>query len=530
MLIVTATAENVQCPDCRQLTTAIHSRYTRHVADLSVVGLSLQMHLHVRKFFCHNPECPRKIFVERLTPFIDVYARRTTRLRHALEQVGLDLGGEGSARLSTKQGMSISHDTLLRCVRAIPETEVKTPRALGVDDWARRKGQTYGTILVDLEAHQPIDLLPDREAETLATWLQNHPGVEVITRDRAGAFAEGAQRGAPNARQVADRFHLLQNLRDAVQRFMDRRQQLLRQVVVPDGATITNTSESVEHSEIPSAFSSKESVPPVTQTELRRQQSRARRHARYSEVQRLGVGGLSVRKIARQLKIGRHTVERFLSSDSFPERARIPGKVSILDPYLRHLTQQMREGQTNGMQLWREICSHGYKGSRSLVSRWVAHHRDLAPSKSPSEQKMKSRGRPPYAKPSPSAVGIRRLSARQAAWLVVRHPDDLDDEQKQTLTRLENLSPEVQTMYPLVQEFGQMVRTRDAKSFDPWLENVRKSKVRELVSFANSLDRDRTAVVAGLELPYSNGQVEGQVNRLKLIKRSMYGRGTRSCR
>lgn len=525
-LTVTATAPQVQCRQCAQVTTAIHSHYTRCVTDLSVVGLPLQMHLHVRKFFCHNPRCSRKVFAERLTPFIQVYARRTTRLRQTLEQVGLDLGGEGGARLSTKQGIGVSHDTLLRWVRAIPEPEVKTPRVLGVDDWARRKGQTYGTILVDLETHQPIELLPDREADTLATWLQHHPGIEIITRDRAGAFAEGAQQGAPTARQVADRFHLLQNLRDTAQRFMDRHQSLLRQVVAgPAEEAVTEPTESSEKSALPGDLPSKQPDPALTRRELRRQESRSRRQNRYSDVQRLKQEGLSVRAIARQPKMSRHTVGRFLTTDTFPERAHPPRKTSILDPFVPYLTEQMSAGQSNGMQLWREICAKGYKGSRPLVSRWVAQHRHLALMNSVGEPKRKIRGRPPRAKPTMHGAPIPPLSARQAAWLVVRHPNNLDDEQRKTLERLRELSDDVQALYPLAQEFAQMVRTRNAQSLDPWLQRARESKVREIVSFANSLDRDRLAVLAGLELPYSNGQVEGQVNRLKLIKRSMYGRG-----
>ncbi len=169
----------------------------------------------------------------------------------------------------------------------------------------------------------------------------------------------------------------------------------------------------------------------------------------------------------------------------------------------------MSAGQTNGMQWWREICAQGYKGSRPLVSRWVARHRHLAPVNSSDEPERKIRGRPPRAKPAGLGGPIVPLSARQAAWLVVLHPDDLDDEQRKTLARLFELSSDVQAFYPLAQEFTQMVRTRDAISFDPWLLCARESKVRELVRFAKSLDRDHAAVSAGLELPYSNGQVEG---------------------
>ena len=515
-------------PQCAQLTAAIHSRYTRRVADLSVVGARIQMNLHVRKFFCRNPECSRKIFAERLTPFLNAYARRTSRLRETLEQIGLDLGGEAGARLATKQSLPISHDSLLRWLRALPESELQTPRVLGVDDWAKRKGQTYGTILVDLERHQPIELLPDREADTLALWLQAHPGIEIITRDRAGAFAEGAQRGAPNAQQVADRFHLLQNLRDAVQRLMDRQQRVLHQVAQTHmrTETISNAENLSENSKEITTIDLPTTSPALTPIEQRRHRSRARCEARFAEVHQLKQEGLSERAIARKLKMSRHTVQRFLAADGFPERAQPTRKASILDRYIPYLEQQLRAGHTDGTGLWREIRAKGFRGSRPLVSRWVARHRDLAPPKSSAPQGHKSSERQRRAKNATPSSPIQPLSARLATWLVVRYPDDLDDEQQQMLKRLCELSTEVQSIYPLVQEFSQMVRTHSAKSFDTWRERVRESKVRELVNFAKSLERDRAAVLAGLELPFSNGQVEGQVNRLKLIKRSMYGRGS----
>ncbi len=524
-LTVTATAEQVNCPQCAQPTAAIHSHYQRRVADLPCVGLRVQLNLQVRKFFCRNPECSRKIFTERLTPFVQVYACRTSRLRETLEQAALDLGGERGAGLATKQGMPISHDTLLRWTRTLPNSEVKTPRVLGVDDWALRKGQTYGTLLVDLERHQPIDLLPDREADTLAAWLERHPGVEIISRDRAGAYAEGAFRGAPSAQQVADRFHLLQNLREAMQRLMDRQQKVLRQVAVSTGTpgmALEPISEQNGPNPIPEGLASN---PAPTRLEERRQQSRTRRQARYAEVQALKQGGCSVRAIARRLKMSRHTVERFLATDTFPERARPPRKSSLLNRHVPYLTQRMQAGQRNGMQLWRDLRTQGYTGSRPLVSRWVAQHRHLSPADPVSRHQPKTRGRPPRAKSSGPAELVPRLSARRVAWLLVRRSDELDDDQRQTLTRLRQLSPEAQTIYPLAQEFVEMVRTRSGQSLDSWLHRARESKVREVVSFANSLERDKAAVRAGLSLPYSNGQVEGQINRLKLIKRSMYGRG-----
>jgi transposase len=186
--------------------------------------------LTVRKFFCPNPTCPRQIFAEQFPDLVPAYARLTTRLREALVAFGLATCGEVASRLAPRLGMQVAASTLLRRVRAVPVSQAGKVRVLGVDDFAWKKGQTYGTILVDLELHRPIDLLPDRSQETLEAWLRAHREVEIISRDRAGEYAAAARKGAPQAQQVADRFHLLLNLRDGLKKLMARKQACLPEV------------------------------------------------------------------------------------------------------------------------------------------------------------------------------------------------------------------------------------------------------------------------------------------------------------
>lgn len=222
--IVTTIAEEAECPLCHRCSARVHSRYVRSVADLPWLGCAVRLQLHVRRFFCPNQDCPQQIFTERLPSVVEPYARRTTRLTDVFTLLGFALGGEAGRKLAEGMGLCTSPDTLLRLIRAQPEEQAPTPRVLGVDDFSFCKRKSYGTILLDLEKRIPIDILPDREAATLKKWLEDHPGVEIISRDWGGPYADGARQGAPKARQVADRFHLLMNLSETMKSFFLNKQ------------------------------------------------------------------------------------------------------------------------------------------------------------------------------------------------------------------------------------------------------------------------------------------------------------------
>jgi transposase len=508
-LHVTSTQQLVPCPVCAVFTARVHSRYTRTLADLPWGPARVRWQLRVRKFMCANGQCPRRIFTERLPEVVAPWARRTRRLVAWLLAIGLALGGAAGVRLSQRVGCTLSRQTLLRLIRRLPLAGDRTPRVLGVDDFALRTRQTYGTVLIDLERRQPVALLPDREAETLAQWLRAHPGVEVITRDRARAYADGARQGAPEATQVADRFHLLQNLVEA-----------LEQVFHTHRTALAAVNDAIRRQGVPLADGTiAVAVPPSPPTgQEKTAQRRARRVECHQQVWALRERGWPGHAIAAHLGIGKSTVFRDLRTPTLPERTRRAGRGrSLLNPYKPYLLERWNAGCCDALRLYGELQQRGYPGSYPTVARYVQRLRQA--------QGQPPRPRPP--RPSLPVVAEPRhplLTARQAAWLVVRRAAPRDEEATQPLAQLRAQHAEVAEAIDLAQDFAQLVRQRQPQALDPWLARAAKSAVGAFQRFAKGLRDDYDAIKAGVTLPWSNGPVEGQITRLKLLKRQMFGR------
>ncbi len=500
------------CPDCEQSATRVHSRYTRTLADLPQGGTPVRLVLQVRRFFCRSEACLRLTFVEQIPTVTARHAQHTVRLNETLTLLGLALGGEGGARIVDRLAMRVSPDTLLRRVRQLAAPASATPRVLGVDDFAMRKGRTYGTILCDLERRCPLDLLPDRSADTLATWLAAHPGVEIISRDRASAYAEGASRGAPQAVQVADRFHLVKNLGDAVESMLQRHRPHLQRTTLPGDAS---TPDLAAAPSLPAPTApARVNLGSPCRAETARLERRVRRLERYTQVIVLREQGLNLPTIAARLGVSRRTVTRFLAADSFPERKRRTSGPGQLDPYVPYLVARWDAGCHNATQLWRELCAQGYVHSRALVFNYVTRLRK-------DERPLQTSQTPAVP---PERVAVQRSSPREAKWLFLRHPTALDVAEQGDLAALHQRGGELATTYVLTQGFTEMVRGRKVEMLESWLTAAQASAVPELRSLANGIERDKAAVIAGLTLPWSQGPVEGHVNRLKLIKRQMFGR------
>jgi transposase len=329
------------------------------------MGCAVHLELHTRRFFCLNKECTRQIFTERLPSVVAPYARRTTRLTDIFTLIGFALGGEAGKRLVTGMGLCASPDTLLRHIHAASETSHPTPRVLGVDDFSFRRRISFGTILIDLEKRVPVDLLPDRESETFAQWLTEHPGVEIISRDRGGDYAKGGKKGAPNAKQVADRWHLLKNLSETMQDFFLRKQPQLKAATQPPEASSTSPEEAVCD------------LPWYT-GQSKRQEEKSRQYhqervERYHTIHELASKQVDVTSIAQQVGLSRQGVYNYLRMQQPPERTRIhqPGR-SNLDSYKEYLIKRWNEGCRNAQLLYREIKVQGYTGSNTAVGRFIA--------------------------------------------------------------------------------------------------------------------------------------------------------------
>ena len=447
----------------------------------------------MRRFFCDQKTCSRKIFAERLPDLTRVNARATTRFVQGLAEFGFALGGRAGAQLGARLGWRQSRSTILRTLHRLPERQPAAPRLLGVDDWAFRRRAIYGTILLDLETHTPVDLLPDRTAETLATWQRTHPGVQLISRDRAGEYAQGAKKGTPKAIQVADRFHLAKNLSEVVERLLSHYRPVLRQIRYRPTAPGSSDPLAVR------------SLRPARQR--RKQEVLQAKLARAEQVRGLLAQGKTQLAVARELHLHRKTVALYAKAQSITPVSQ-PARSGMLAPFTRYLLTRWQTGEHNGVGLYREIVAQGSTGSRMTVERFLLGLRDL-----------ERQGHLPTVLAAPI-----ELTPHRAVGLLLKRADERTEEEAQALHRLGQIHPDLQRTQWIMQQFLQMLRERQGYELDQWLAAAFHSGIPEWRAFVRKLRQDHDAVQAGLILKWSNGLVEGHINHLKFVKRSMYGR------
>lgn len=492
VMLLRASRTEVCCPGCGTRSRRVHSRYLRTLSDLPWEGVAVAIRLRTRRFFCTEVRCRKRIFTEPLPATVSRYGRRTCRSREALDGIAMALGGAAGSRLARQLGLLADRSTLLRLLRRRGTGQApSTPRVLGIDDWAWRKGRRYGTILCDLERGTVIDLLPDRERGTVERWLSAHPGVEILSRDRDTEYAQAAHRAAPQATQVADRWHLLRSCSDALKASLPPYYGLLKQLA----------DDRVPPSPLPVPV-----IPcltgPLSPAKIEaKRRNRERRYARYLEVIERVKQGRSDGQIARELGMDRSTVVRWRQTGAYPERQDVP-RPRQADDFSDYLQQRWDEGCRSGTALWVELRQRGFCGGKELVRIWIRRRYGL-PSNRP---------RTPHLRPLPL-----RSTARRWMWLLLN--DSVRG--RKMLAELHEQAPELAANAEAAQEFFRILRERDLPAWPRWLEQARHTS---LAGFATHLQRDEAAVLSALQLPWSNGPVEGHVHRLKLIKRQMYGR------
>jgi transposase len=543
---VGCTLKSAACPLCQQSSERIHGSYGRTVADVPCGGRRVTLALTVRKFVCRTPDCPRKIFTERLPALVQSYARMTNRLSETLQTLGFATCGEVGERLVPKLGMQVSGPTLLRCMRTRSCPAPSSVRILGIDDWSWKKGVTYGTILVDLELRKPIELLPDRTAKTSQAWLRTHPEVEIVSRDRGGDYAAAAKKGAPQAQQVADRFHLLQNLRERLKEVMDRKQGCLPEIeehasdAIPAKVRgmkdkgIHKMAEPQAEPEPEKHYRTRSASPNqrpegVRYDEFQKQVRRDKRLSGYEDVRTLMEQGHAPRAIARKLKLARATVSKFAQAEEYPElhHPKRGKKRSLLDPYKRYILDRWQQGCTNGVQLYDEIKARGFTGSTPLLRMFLAdlrkkHQEAGSASVLTLDASTQAIDIPPSLPPKPRIPC--RMSATRASWLFVSQAGKLNEKQNQHVGQIRAGHSDLERAYQLSQEFVMMLSERREADLDAWLTQAERSGLPEFKKMANGIRQDYAAVKAALSSEWSNGQVEAQVNCLKQKPRIVFGR------
>jgi transposase len=493
VIMARARAEQSACHRCGVSSSRVNSRYRRRLADVAPAGRPVVIDLEVRRFFCGNTECKQHTFAEQVPALTQRYQHRTSLLRGLLEAVALALAGRAGARLASALGIAVSRSTLIRLIRALPDPVTGQVTVLGVDDFAKRRGHCYATILIDMDTHRPIDVLEDRQAATFTDWLEQHPGVQVICRDRAGAYAEGGRDGAPEAIQVADRFHLWQNLCGAVEK-----------TVTACRTDLHEPAPEPRNEEPAGPAGQAPAAPACPGRSLSEGRLAIRSRERHAAIHDLLAQGHNLTQICQMLGLTRNTVRKFARAAT-PEHV-ITGPrphTSGLDRFAGYLHQRWNQGCTDAAALHAEITAQGYQGGKRSVRRYLQPLRATLTT----------------ADPAPPPPTVREVTR----W-ITSHPDHLTEEETAQLAKIKARSPQLAATASHVTTFAEMMTDRHGEHLPAWIAAVDHDDLPHLHSFTRGIRHDQAAVTNGLTLPYSSGPVEGNICRVKALKRQMYGR------
>src|ERR1051326_53540 len=503
-ITLASTASSARCPGCNLPSTRLHSHYQRTVIDVPCAGRQVTFRVQTQKWRCLDITCARRVFAERLDPFIRVSARMTPRLNQALEQIGAATSGEGGTRLAEHLSMTTSPTTLLRRVLAVPDPVLPPPKKIGLDEWAYRRGRRYGTIIVDLERHRVVDLLPDREVATVVAWLQQHPTVELVSRDRSREFARAIALGAPQAIQVLDRWHVLKNLTELLPPILGRCFAELRRALQRAQEVLPAEPVSAHPAQFPSPWT----AAPSQQAEARRLARQQERNARYTQMRSLREWGWTSEEIAAQLRMNPRTVRHWLRT--FHTDTRYGKRAHPFDRFAPYVWERWQQGCHNGTLLWEELVAQGYKGSLKSVYQFLRPLRQgLRPESPALDASAAARPSSPDRTHLPLRTPLDRYALTQVHWLLIRDPEGLTASEREHVTWLCNQQETLATLYALVQAFRRLVKERRGNELEVWARACETSGIRELKRFATHLRTEWDPAVAGLTLkdkPGANGR------------------------
>ncbi len=475
---IRAVSHSAGCPTCGTNSTRIQSRYSRRASDLPIAGRHVDLTILVRRFWCDAVLCGTRIFAERFgDSVLASRSRRTGRLETIVHHLGLALGGRPAAAFVNRLMVPVSNDTLLRVVRRKARVPTETLTVIGIDDFAWKRNHRYGTIICDLERRRPVLLLPDREQATSQDWLKDHPSIQIVARDRGGGYGEAVAKALPGAEQVADRWHLMEN---ASRAFLDAVQKSMRNIRSAIGSSIVDPKL-------------------LTRAEKLQYDGYIRRQDMNEAILALSKQGVPIRQIVKRVGHSRKLVRSVLRGER-EDIFRI--RESSLETYLPWLDSQWEGGARNATAVWRKLQTRGFRGCLGVVTEW-----------------MRRRKRSEKADQSGLA---RTPSARTIAQLMTIERDHLAKADTLIVAAIEDKVPSVADAREIIADFHQMVRAKAIDRFVPWLARAKESLV---ASFACGITKDQAAVRNAIVSSWSNGQTEGQITKLTLVKRQMYGRG-----
>ncbi len=466
------------CPTCGGRSGRVHSIHRRRLLDLPSHGHVVELSVRVRRFRCPARHCPRQTFTEALPPEIAGRSgRRTARLDGLARDLGITLGGRPAAALARRLMLPMGKDTLLRAIRSQPPPDAVAARVIGIDEWAWRRRRRYGTLVCDLERRRVLDLLPDREPATVKAWLPSNPGIRVVARDRAGGFAGAIAEAAPQATQVADRWHLMENASAAFLRAVRSALGQIRRAL--GSATID-----------PGLLSAAERL---------QYEGYLRRREENDAIRAMAGGGAAIKEIVRRTGRSRKLVRAVLRN---AEDEVFRSRAGSLAPWLAPLEAAWSGGCRNGAELWRRLRARGFGGSLRVVGEWATRRR--------------------RSERADGAVTGRSPPARSIARAMLARRDRLTRAEAVMVTAIEDALPALSAARSLTDRFHRMVRDRTPDALPGWIAEAQASM---LAPFGCGIAADRCAIEAALSEPWSNGPTEGYVTRLKLLRRQMYGRG-----